>query len=207
MKSISLCQVPSLYNTQSSSKWFPASRLDGFFISSFTSFTWIQLLKTWTFCELIWRTTKQESLWHFNWKSMWHLSQLSVPHHLFYPRCHLRPLRVMYDHQMTRDTCLLSPSSSVSRPPTLSSIISRRYLTSWTLSNSPPPLSDAWCLNSCQFGKFSIDERVAWVFTSNLIFNSCNFIAPHCSPLPGAPQLREMRWRTKNSRDKQNSHE
>ena len=110
------------------------------------------------------------SLWHFNWKSMWHLAQLSVPHHLFFPRCHLRPLRVMYDHQMTRDTCLLSPSS-VFRPPTLSSIISCRYLTSWTLSNSPPPLTDAWCLNSCQFGKFSIDERVAWVFTSNLIFN------------------------------------
>ena len=103
---------------------------------------------------------------------------------------------------------LHSPPQSSDHPHSqVSSIISCRYLTSWTLSDSPPPLTDAWCLNSCQFGKFSIDERVAWVFTSNLIFNSCNFIAPHCSPPPGAPLLWEMGWRKKNSRDKQNSHE
>ena len=212
MKSISLCQVPSLYDTQSSSKWFSASRLDGFFISSFTSFTWIQLLKTWTFGELIWRTTKQG------------------PHRcdiLTGNRCHICPSVVSPSPPFlppmspptpegnvwsSDDTWhvppLHSPPQSSDHPHSqVSSIISCRYLTSWTLSDSPPPLTDAWCLNSCQFGKFSIDERVAWVFTSNLIFNSCNFTAPHCSPLPAAPLLREMGWRTKNSRDKQNSHE
>ena len=171
MKTISLCQVPSLYDTQSSSKWFSVSSLDGFFISSFTSFTWIQLLKTWAFCELIWRTTKEPALWHLtgNRCHIWPSCQVSPP-----LPCHLRPLRVMYDHQMTRG---LSPALYRDHPHSQIWSIIEAYLTSWTHFVSPPPLTDAWCLNSCQFGKFSIDDRVAWVFTSNLIFNSCNFIA------------------------------
>ena len=79
------------------------------------------------------------------------------------------------------DTCHVAPlpSHSPDHPHSQDSSI---IAATWLPEPSPSPLrllTDAWCLNSCQFGKFSIDDQVAWVFTSNLIFNSCNFIA-HC---------------------------
>ena len=211
MKSISLCQVPSLYDTQSSSKWFSASRLDGFFISSFTSFTWIQLLKTWTFGELIWRTTKQG------------------PHRcdiLTGNRCHICPSVVIPSPPLLSPMSPPTPEGNVWSsddtwhvPPlpllslqtthTLKSQASSLVAT-WLPEPSPTPLRP-WLMHDvlirASLGNFQLMSglheysRQIW------------FSIPATSLLltahrrPGAPLLWEMGWRKKNSRDKQNSHE
>ena len=123
-----------------------------------------------TFTENFYFLTSAKSLWPVV-KSCHFSPCLRVS---FVPSSHPRPLRVMYDDQLTRATW---PSPSPDHPHSQDSSI---ITATWLPEPSPSPLrllTDAWCLNSCQFGKFSIDERVAWVFTSNLIFNSCNFIA------------------------------
>ena len=88
------------------------------------------------------KRTSLVSLWHLtgNRCHIWPSCQVSPP-----LPCHLRPLRVMYDHQMTRDTWPIP--RSVSRPPTLSDLKHHRSILDF-LNPLRLPSAPDWCMMS-----------------------------------------------------------